>query len=198
MIVIGLTGGIASGKSTVSSYLKVCGLPLLDADAIAYELSAPGKAIWECFVEHFGRQVLAADGTLQREAIARRVFANQQEQDWLDGATHPLIQKVLMKQMEHYRQEGAPLLVLDVPLLFETGWNQLVDAVWVVYVNEATQLQRLCQRNGYDEETARRRIAAQMSLEEKKQQADVIIDNNGSQQSARLQVDAALACYDRS
>lgn len=197
MIVIGLTGGIASGKSTVSSYLRERGIPLLDADAVAYELSEPEGPIWRCFVEHFGRGILAEDGTLQRDAIAQRVFGNAQEKAWLDAASHPLIQEVLRERMEEYRRAGAAVVVLDIPLLFETGWDRLVDVVWVVYVNAATQLLRLRERNGYDEETARRRIAAQMSLEEKKQRADVIVDNNGSQEAARLQVDAALAQYIR-
>lgn len=195
MVVIGLTGGIASGKSTVSSYLQERGIPLLDADAVAYELSVPEGPVWHLFVEHFGHQILAADGTLRRDAVAQRVFGNAKEKSWLDAGTHPLIQEVLQARIERYREAGAALVVLDIPLLFETGWDQLVDAVWVVYVDAATQLQRLRQRDAYDEETARRRIAAQMSLEEKKQRADVIIDNNGLPEEARLQVDAALAQY---
>jgi dephospho-CoA kinase len=195
MFVIGLTGGIASGKSTVSRYLQQRKVALLDADAIAHELSQQGKPIWKGFVEHFGRGVLSKENVIQRNKIGQIVFSDERERQWLDHMTHPLIQEEIFKRLELYRQEGQPFVVLDIPLLFETGWDKFVNAVWVVYVDEATQLRRLQERDGFDEIASRRRIASQMSLEVKKGKADVVIDNRGLPEAMIQQVDLALTPY---
>lgn len=195
MFVIGLTGGIASGKSTVARYLQQRKVALLDADAIAHELSQQGKPIWKGFVEHFGREVLSKENAIQRNKIGRIVFSDARERQWLDHMTHPLIQEEIFKRLELYRQEGQPFVVLDIPLLFETGWDKFVNAVWVVYVDEATQLRRLQERDGFDEIASRRRIASQMSLEVKKGKADVVIDNRGLPETMIQQVDLALKPY---
>ena len=195
MFVIGLTGGIASGKSTVSAYLAACGVPVLDADKIAHVLAQPGEPIWKVFAAHFGEEVLAEDRSLLRGKIGALVFAKEEERHWMDAATHPLIEQEILQQMEECRRKGASVVVLDVPLLFEAGWDKLVDAVWVVYVKPEVQLQRLCIRDHLDKTSALQRIASQMSLEHKKQQADVLIDNGGSEETMRDQVRKYIAPY---
>ena len=195
MKVIGLTGGIASGKSTVSSHLhKVHGIPILDADAAAYRLSEPQGPMWQAFVERYGKErALLSDGRLDRAAIGEIVFRDASERGWMDGMAHPLIRAELLQCLEKYRGSGTGAVVLDVPLLYEVGWERLADEVWVVYVDKAVQLRRLMARNGLSEAAARERVDAQMPLSEKRRRADVVIDNDGTVGETHAQVDGALA-----
>lgn len=174
--VIGLTGGIASGKSTVSQRLRELGAHVIDADAITYRLSEPGQPLWTAYRAHFGDLALAADGTLDRKAIGALVFTQPPEREWIDRTAHPLVMAEMRAEMARHAHE---VIVLDVPLLFEVGWDTLATEVWLVYVNAATQLARLRSRNGWTEAEARNRIASQMSLEEKRRRADLVIDNSG-------------------
>lgn len=194
MRVIGLTGGIASGKSTVSGLLKKeYGAVILDADEAARAIAEPEAPLWRAYVERYGKErVLRPDGTLDREAVAEIVFHDAEEKAWMDKTAHPLIQRALTEQMEACRTAGEKAVVLDVPLLYEVGWEKLAGEVWVVYVDEATQLQRLMKRNALSEDEARARIASQMSMKEKKRRADVVIDNGGTREETAAQVRAAF------
>ncbi len=194
MRVIGLTGGIASGKSTVSRYLKRAhGAEILDADEAARRIAEPGAPLWEAFVARYGGdKVLLADGRLDRAAIGQIVFHLPEERRWMDGTAHPLIRRALLARLEAYWAAGGAVAVLDVPLLYEAGWETLADEVWVVYVDETTQLRRLMARDGLSEDAARERIAAQMPLVEKKRRAGVVIDNGGTREATIAQARAAF------
>lgn len=193
MIVMGLTGGIASGKSTVAETLKgYDGAFHIDADAIAYELSEPEQPMWKCYVDHFGKEkALLPDGALNRAGIGEIVFHNPEERKWMDGMAHPLIRNEIEQRIAAAEQAGKLVAIVDVPLLFEIGWDKMVDTIWVVNVSPATQLARLMARNGLTLEAAQARIASQMSLAEKVRQADVVIDNNGGLEDLLVQIKAA-------
>lgn len=180
MNIIGLTGGIASGKSTVSSFFRQKGAAVLDADRIARELSEPGGKLHAEYVRHFGAEVLQSDGTLDRRRIGQIVFSDPQQKQWLDAVSHPAIRAELLRKLAQKRNEKQRLILLDIPLLFESGWDKMADKTCLVYVDESVQLQRLMKRDGYTRREAQDRIAAQMPLEEKKKRADYLIDNNGS------------------
>ena len=130
--VIGLTGGIASGKSTVSGMLKSLGACIIDADAIAHQLSEPGESIYRAYLEHFGAQVINHEGRLDRRAVAERVFACPQEKQWMDGTAAPLILAEVKRQLSEAVKAETPAVVLDVPLLFEAGWDALAEESWLV------------------------------------------------------------------
>lgn len=189
MKVIGLTGGIASGKSTVSRYLREKGAAILDADAIAHALAEPGGSLYLAYRQHFGAAVLQEDGQLDRAAIGKIVFSQPEERAWIDRSAHPLIQAEIKRQLAEKKRQDVPLIVLDVPLLFESGWDKMTEENCLVDVSEAVQLARLMQRDGYDEQAARARIAAQMPLVEKRRRADRLIDNNGDLPATLRQVD---------
>ena len=206
MKIIGLTGGIACGKSTVSSILKTLGAKILDADAMAHELMQPKQPLWNLYVSHWGESILKQPGgTLDRRAIGAIVFNDPAERQWLDSAAHPILlaeaQRRLRRDFRRFARDAeaprrlaalekqhAEVAVLDVPLLFESGWDCLADEIWVTSVSEDIQLQRLMARNGWTEAEARARIAAQMPLAEKRARADVIIDNSGTLDNLRQQV----------
>ncbi len=194
MKVIGLTGGIASGKSTVSGFLREqYGAVVLDADEVAREIAEPRKPLWEAFVLRYGKErVLLADETLDREAIAEIVFHDASERIWMDGVAHPLIKRRMLERLDECKAAGKKLVVLDVPLLYEAGWEKIPDEVWVVYVGPKTQMKRLMHRNGLSADLARERIASQMPMEEKRLRADVVIDNNGTREETVAQVKAAF------
>lgn len=188
MYVIGLTGGIASGKSTVSRILKRLGAAIIDADEIARELAAPQGPLWRAFVNHFGEKVLQADASLDRRKIGEIVFSDKREKTWIDEASHPIIKACVEKELEKYRAKKTSFVVLDVPLLYEVNWQSMADEVWVVYVDAAIQLQRLISRDSLSQNTALGRIAAQMPLTKKVAMADFVIDNNGEPSSVEEQV----------
>lgn len=182
MNIIGLTGGIACGKSTVSKILRSLGAKVIDADAAAHALSQPKQPLYDAYVARFGAEILTAQGTLDRAAIGRIIFKDPNVRAEIDALAHPLIQAAVEQQMQAVCP-NAPAVVLDVPLLFEAGWEVLTDEVWVVSLPEAAQLVRLMERDpAMTEEEARARIAAQMPLSEKRARADVIIDNSGTKE----------------
>jgi len=180
MRVIGLTGGIGSGKSTVSRILRDLGAPVVDADEIVHLLQGPGTSVTAAIAREFGPGVLRPDGTLDRAALGQIVFADPERRRRLEAIVHPAVRERMDQEVERYRREGYPAVVLDVPLLIEGGLHRTVDEVWLVYVDRETERARLMSRNGYSEEEAERRIAAQMDLEAKRAFAHVIIDNRGS------------------
>ncbi len=191
MYVIGLTGGIASGKSTASRRLREMGAALVDTDIIAHELAQPGEALWQLYTEHFGVQVLHADRTLDRAAIARQIFTSSRERAWMDRVAHPLILAECQQQLTAFRDQGCPSAVLDAPLLLEVGWDAFVDEVWLVAAVPKIQLRRLMERDSLSRAEAVKRMAAQLSLAEKSQRADLILDNNGTMEQLLAQVDQA-------
>ena len=191
MKILALTGGIASGKSTVSGKLRELGAFIIDADKIARDLAEPGQPLWNAYVEHFGKNVLLEDGTLDRRAIGRRVFQEKKEKEWIDRVSHPMVREILEHELAYGKETGRSVAVLDVPLLFESGWDSLADFIWVVYVPPQVQIARLMNRDACDEAAAMDRIHAQWSLEEKKRLADVVIDNSGTWKKTEKQVESA-------
>ena len=186
MKIIGLTGGIACGKSTVSTELRAHGAAIIDADALAHELSQPHQPIYNAYVERFGSEIVAADGTLDRAAIARRVFADPAVHAEVEAIAHPIIRRAAEERLCAARDENKRAAVLDVPLLFEAGWDALADETWVVALPREEQLARLLARDtSMDAGEARARIAAQMPLAEKCARADVVIDNSGTVEEIR-------------
>ena len=186
MKIIGLTGGIACGKSTVSAELRARGAAIIDADALAHELSQPHQPIYNAYVERFGSEIVAADGTLDRAAIARRVFADPAVRAEVEAIAHPIIRRAAEERLRAARDENKRAAVLDVPLLFEAGWDALADETWVVALPREEQLARLLARDkAMDAGEARARIAAQMPLAEKCARAHVVIDNSGTVEEIR-------------
>ena len=188
MFKIGLTGGIASGKSTVLTYFKDKGIPYIDADIVAREVVEPGTKGLKAIVDTFGSNVLQDDGTLNREALGAIVFHNEEKRQLLNSCLKIHIRNRIMELTSQYEQENTPILIYDIPLLIEGEWYTMMDEVWLVYVNEMTQIERLMNRNGYTREDAIARINSQMRLDDKRAYADVIIDNNGTPHDLTVQL----------
>jgi dephospho-CoA kinase len=188
---IGLTGGIASGKSSVGRLLAAQGLPLLDADVYAREALAPGSPGGQAVLERYGAGVRAPGGAIDRAALGQIVFSDGAERRWLEELVHPLVRARFAAELEALVAE--PLVVLVVPLLFEAGLEALCSEVWLVDCNETQQLQRLMARDGLGEADARARIAAQWPLARKRQLADVVLNNRGGPEQLATQVEQALS-----
>ena len=186
--VVGLTGGIASGKSTVSRLLGQVGFPIIDADLVAHRLQQPGQPGFERLVERFGRSIVTMDGSLDRQRLGQCVFNNQDARNQLNQVMQPLIRENIMGQLASFKKAAVPAVILDVPLLFEQGYDEDCDLVVVVTVDKATQLSRLMKRDGLSQAAAQARVAAQMPLNEKVARADIVIDNNGDDNHLRQQV----------
>ena len=180
MYIIGLTGSIASGKSTVSRILADCGAPIVDADLIARAVAERGEVGWQKIVETFGESVLQADGQLDRGKVGEMIFRDATKRAELDRIMHPIILERMKEEIAAYKEQGKTIVILDVPLLLELGWQDKVSVVWLVAVSPDTQKRRLMARNNLTEEQAMVRIASQMSIEEKRRYADVIINNDGT------------------
>lgn len=192
-MILGLTGGIATGKSTVTAMLRQRGIPVIDADAIAREVVEPGKPAYEAIVRHFGREILQPDGTLDRKRLGEIVFSDEAERLVLNSIVHPEVRRVMREQAEALERQGADIVFMDIPLLYESKLKPLVDKVVVVYVPADVQLRRLLERDELDEEQARKRMRAQLPIEEKRQWADYLIDNQGTREETERQVDQLLA-----
>ncbi|MGG0814732.1 dephospho-CoA kinase [Paenibacillus alvei] len=187
---IGLTGGIASGKSTVSRLLVERGALLVDADKIAREVVLPGSPVLEQIAVHFGSDMLLEDGSLNRKRLGELVFASETSRKQLESITHPAIRQEIQRQTRQFEQEHPErLVVVDIPLLYESGLAELFDSIVVVYVPRSVQLQRLMERDGWNEKEAEQRLNAQWSMEKKRDLADIVIDNSGSLQDTIMQVD---------
>lgn len=189
MRIIGLTGGIASGKSTVSAMLRDLGARVLDADAYARQAVQPGSAALCEIVAAFGPEVLLPDGTLDRRKLGAIVFADPAARQRLNGIVHPRVRELMRADIERARAEGLPAVVIDVPLLFEGGLDRLCDETWVVQVDRATQKARLRARDRLSEAEAEARLDAQMPLSEKAARATAVIDNGGDLAATRGQVE---------
>ena len=194
--IIGLTGGIASGKSTVTSYLREKGYAVIDADRVVHDLQAQGGELYQALVEHFGTEILLDTGDLNRPALAERIFSSQKEITWSNQVQGEMIRKALARERDRLI-EAEDLFFMDIPLLIEQGYLDWFDKVWLVYVTEDTQLERLMERNALTEVQARDRLAAQMSLDEKKAFVDLVIDNNSKRDHLYQQIDRALEQIER-
>lgn len=193
MRVIGLTGGIACGKSNVSATLRDLGAAVIDGDVLSRELTAPGGQALPAIREAFGQGVFQEDGTLNRRALGRVIFGDDAARARLDGIMQPLLRELILCRIEEARQGGAALCVLDMPLLYEAGLDTLCDRVWCVSLPEEEQLSRLMARDGFVLEEARARLKSQMPAGEKARRAQVVIDTSGSIQYTKAMIPALYA-----
>jgi dephospho-CoA kinase len=188
MLIVGLTGGIASGKSTVAGFFREAGAYVIDADTIVHQVMAPAGAAWQAIVDAFGEDVLCADQRIDRKKLGALVFADGGRRLELERIVHPHVRAGIKTEIARIRIEAPRALVVeDIPLLLETGMHQGLAEIIVVYVPESIQLQRLMQRDGLDRQAGLARIRAQISMEEKKRLATLIIDNSGSLAQTREQ-----------
>jgi dephospho-CoA kinase len=185
---MGLTGGIATGKSTVATMLAERGARIVDADLLAREILLPGTSGFAEVVERFGAGVLDLAGVIDRAALGGIVFANPQRRAELEGITHPRIRALMQERIAEALGSPAPLVVADIPLLFENPRTDAFEGTMLVYAPAATQLQRIRERDGLDELAARRRLASQLPIEEKRARATWVIDNGGSRAWTDAQV----------
>lgn len=186
--VVGLTGGIASGKSTVSKLLAQVGFPIIDADLVVHRLQQPGQPGFTRLVEHFGQAILTRGGDLDRRRLGQVVFNDQKARGQLNQLLQPLIRDTIMDQVANLKKAAVPAIILDAPLLFEQHYDEDCDLVVVVVVAGDAQLARLMKRDGLSLAAARARIASQLPQSAKVARADVVIDNNGDYNHLRRQV----------
>ena len=179
MKIIGLTGGIASGKSTASSILRKFGATIIDADVLARKVVEKGEPTLEKIIKTFGRGILKENGTLDRKALGEIVFSDQKKLLKLNEIVHPAVNQLALKLFQKENEKGKEKIVYDCPLLIEGDLLSIVDCVWLVYIDEATQISRLMKRDGFTEKQAMERIESQMPLKDKLKLADVVIENNG-------------------
>lgn len=196
MIVIGLTGGIGSGKSTVSDILKEQGIPVVDGDLIAREVVEPHRPAYEEIVRAFGTEVLQQDGTLNRKRIGEIVFSDPEKLSILNSITHKEIYRVILERLESLKERGTSLVFLDVALLFETGFDQLTDWVWVVDAPDAVRVERIQKRDGLKEEEILKRIQSQMSRELRNTKGNLVLDNSKSREELKAQILQELKRYE--
>lgn len=191
-LIIGLTGSIGTGKSTIANRFKELDIPVVDADLIARQVVEPGEAAYEQIVATFGEGILQLDKTLDRKALGAIVFQDGTKRKELNAIIHPAIRKELIHQRDQYVDEGVKCVVVDIPLLYESNLIDYVDKVLVVYVDEEVQLQRVVSRDNSTEKEAKQRIASQIPVAEKAKQADAVIDNNGTVEQSFQQLDEVL------
>ena len=192
MKIVGLTGGISSGKSTVSSYLKQLKIPVIDADEVARKVVEPNSQGAIEIKKAFGSDVFEEDGSLNRQKLGALIFSNAENRQKLDDLLQPLIKIMILDEIEEYRQKGETMIVLDLPLLFEKHYEKLCEEIIVVYVPRELQLERLMRRNQYTKQEALSRIDSQLSIEEKRKRATVLLDNQGTIQQLYQQVEQWL------
>ena len=188
MKVIGLTGGISSGKSTVSKFLEELGTVVINADEIGHEAFKPGTDLWHTVVSAFGKQIVAPDGTIDREKLGTIVFGNPEALARLNRITHPRIRDVVKARLEECQQQGASVVVLEAPLLLEADWTSLVDEVWVTTAPETTLIKRLMERSGLSKKDSLARLRSQMPDEERLKHADIVIDTDTRLDELRAKV----------
>ena len=188
MKVIGLTGGIGSGKSTVSQFLAELGAVIINADKVGHEAFKPDTEIWREIVSAFGRQILTSNGDIDHKKLGEIVFGNPDSLARLNQIMHPRMYDMVKAQLEEYRRQGVGVVVLEAPLLLEAGWTPLVDEVWVTVAPKSTMLKRLQERTGMTEQESLARIRTQMSDEERVKHADVVINTDCSLDELKARV----------
>lgn len=186
--IIGLTGGIGSGKSAVARFLAELGAAVVDADKVGHEAFKPGTEAWREVVAAFGRQVIAPDGYIDRKKLGKIVFGNPESLARLNQIMHPRMYDMAKARLEEYRRQDAGVVVLEAPILLEANWTSLVDEVWVVVASETAVLKRLREKGGLSRRQALSRIRSQLSSEERAKHADVVIDNNGDLEELKAKV----------
>lgn len=194
--VIGITGGIASGKSTVTTYLRKLGYQVIDADQIVHQLQQRGGKLYQVLVEEFGTTILAKDGELDREQLGRLVFEKEEVRTRFSQLQDQIIRQTLLAERDRLA-EHEEVIFMDIPLLFELGYEEVVSEVWLLVLAPGLQLERLMERNQLDQEVAQQRIDAQMPLEEKKKRTPYQIDNGGQRLATYAQVDQLLQRIER-
>ena len=185
--IIGITGGIASGKSTVTNFLRHKGFQVVDADALVHQLQKPGGRLFQILVEHFGEKILLENGELNRHLLASLIFSNPEEQEWSRRTQGEIIREELVALRNQLAQTEA-LFFMDIPLLFEQDYASWFDETWLVYVNRDVQLERLMRRDQISREVAESRLNSQWPLERKISLASHSLDNNGNQEQLIAQV----------
>ena len=189
--IIGITGGIASGKSTVTNFLRQRGFQVVDADALVHQLQKPGGRLYQVLVNHFGQDIVSKNGALNRPLLANLIFSNSKEREWSKRTQGEIIREELASLLDNLAQQES-IFFMDIPLLFEQDYSSWFDETWLVYVDRDVQLKRLMKRDQLSKELAEARLSAQWPLEEKKGLASQVIDNNGSQDQLLAQVNSLL------
>ena len=189
--IIGITGGIASGKSVVTDFLRSQGYQVIDADQVVHELQKPGDRLYQVLLSEFGTEILLADGQLDRKKLGTLLFSRPNLLEKSSRLQNDIIREELAVKRNQLAATEE-LFFMDIPLLFEQEYEDWFDQVWLVDVSKDTQLERLMTRNNLSQEEAQRRIAAQLSLAEKRQRAEIVIDNNGALSATLKQVQAFL------
>jgi len=189
MKVIGLTGGIGSGKSAVARLLAELGAIIIDADKIGHEALKRDTEVWHEVVAAFGQQILTPDGNINRKKLGEIVFGNPESLSTLNQIMHPRMYETIKAQLEGYRQRGVRVVVLEAPLLLEAGWTSLVDEVWVTVASEATVLRRLQERTGLSEPESLARIRSQLPVKEQVSHADIVIDTDYNLDELRVNIE---------
>ncbi|MEI3614333.1 dephospho-CoA kinase [Pseudogracilibacillus sp. SO30301A] len=191
-LIIGLTGSIGTGKSMIANKFRDLDIPVVDADLIAREVVEPGKDAYKDIVATFGVDILQDNKTLDRKALGNIVFNDDSKRKQLNAIIHPAIRKEMLRQRNEWIQHGKECVVLDIPLLYESGLTHYVDKVIVVYVDPDVQLHRIIARDESTEEEAKSRINSQIPVKEKAEKADAVINNNGSKEESYKQLIAIL------
>ena len=192
MKTIGLTGGIGSGKSTVSKILATLGAHIIDADRVGHEIYLPGKAAWKQVTEAFGQEILAADHTIDRKKLGAIVFSSPDVLARLNAIVHPIMFEEIRQRIQAKRAEGfAAPIVVEAAILIEANWLPLADTVWVVEADKEAAIRRVSEQRGMSAADAEARIANQLSNAERRQHAQVVIHNNGSLQALEQQIQQA-------
>lgn len=194
-LVIGLTGSIATGKSTVSKMIAEYNIPIIDADLISRDIVSPGKDAYHQVVKCFGKVILFKDGTINRKQLGQLIFSNEENRRKLNDIMHPAIRIEMIRQKDLYIEKGEKCILLDIPLLFENNLTHLVDKTIVVIAEEEVQLKRLMKRDASTLEEAKQRIKSQISVSEKAKLADVVIDNNGTINATQSQLESVLKSW---
>ena len=188
MLVVGLTGGIGTGKSEVTRALAGLGASVIDADRVGHEAYRPHQGIWQEVVQAFGEGILQPDGEVDRKALGAVVFSQPDARAKLNGIMHPWMAKEIERQIDQMRHDGVEVVVLEAALLIEAGWRRLVDELWVTTADEEEAVRRVSRRSGLTEEQVRGRMATQMPVSQKIEQADVVIDNSGDLEDLQRRV----------
>lgn len=194
-MIIGLTGSIATGKSTVANRLKEHGLPIVDADLVARQVVQPGNETLQKIHQAFGDKALLPDGSMNREEIGRLIFGDKVKRELLNSIIHPAIREEMIRQRDKYVQQGETIVIMDIPLLFESKLQHFVEYIVVVGVSPEIQKSRLMARNNFTEQQAMERIESQISIEDKIKQAHEVIMNNGTVEELNQEVDRRVAAW---
>ena len=185
--IIGITGGIASGKSTVTNFLREKGFQVVDADTVVHQLQKPGGRLYQLLVQHFGQKIILENEELNRPLLASLIFSNPEEREWSKQTQGEIIREELAALRDQLAQTET-VFFMDIPLLFEQDYSAWFDETWLVYVDRDVQVERFMKRDQLSKEVAESRLAAQWSLEKKKDLASHVLDNNGSRDQLVTQV----------